>query len=115
MIILLAEQVNEIIKTTLQRRFRIIIKQLVQTEVRQFLYEHEMLTDAEYDTLLSLPTTATANERLFFMIKKKGTAAFYDFLNVLTTTAHECPGHVEIYDALTSDLQKEGILLPHNL
>ena len=44
------------------------------------------------------------------MIKKKGTAVFYTFLNILKNTADECPAHVDLYDTLESDLKVHHIL-----
>ena len=107
----LTEQVNETIKDILQSRFCMIIHQMVQTEMRQQLYQHKMLTDTEYETLLSL-TPDVANENLFFMIKKKGRPVFYDFLKILATTADRCPAHVDVYDILTNDLKRHDILYP---
>ena len=106
----LSEQVNKNIKEILTNRFRMIIQQMDQSEMRQHLYQQQLLTDAEYETLLSSATPAGANERLFFMIKKKGTAVFYNFLNILKNTADECPAHVDLYDTLESDLKVAHIL-----
>lgn len=96
----------------MQSRFCVIIGQMTQSEMRQYLYQHKILKDEEYERLLSLPPT-TANESLFFMIKKKGKKAFYDFLQILKDTANECPSHAEIYDKLTSDLKDHNIPYPH--
>ena len=106
----LSEQVNKKIKEILTNRFRMIIQQMDQSEMRQHLYQQQLLIDAEYETLLSSATPAGANERLFFMIKKKGTAVFYTFLNILQNTSHECPAHVDLYDTLESDLKVAHIL-----
>ena len=63
-----------------------------QTEICQHLYQQQLLTDAEYETLLS-STPAGAHERLLITIKKKEIAVFYDFKN----TADECPAHIDLY------------------
>lgn len=106
-----ADESKEKIQDIMQARSRLIIGQMVQTEMRLYLYQRKALSDAEYEKLLSLPPT-TANEWLFFMIKKKGTAAFYDFLQVLLDTSRECLAHVEIYDTLTTDLKDNHIIYP---
>lgn len=95
----------------MQSQFCVIIGKMSQSEMRQHLYQHKILKDEEYEKLLSLPS-ATANESLFFMIKKKGKRAFYDFLQILKDTGNECPSHVEIYDTLTSDLKDRNIPYP---
>lgn len=98
----------------MRTRSRLIIGQMVQTEMRQYLYQRKVLNDTEYEKLLSLPP-ATANEWLFLMIKRKGTAAFYDFLQVLSDTSGECLAHVEIYDTLTTDLKDNHIIYPPHI
>lgn len=98
----------------MRTRSRLIIGQMVQTEMRQYLYQRKVLNDTEYEKLLSLPP-ATANEWLFLMIKRKGTAAFYDFLQVLSDTSGECLAHVEIHDTLTTDLKDNHIIYPPHI
>ena len=100
----LSEQVNKKIKDILTSRFRMIIQEMDQSEMRQHLYQQQLITDAEYETLLSSATPAGANERLFFMIKKKGMAVF------IKNTADECPAHVDLYDTFESDLKVHHIL-----
>ena len=95
---------NETVQKVLQRQTPLICKQLVQSEVRQYLFARGLLTDTECEELLS--DDNKANLRLLLMIRKKGTTVFYEFLDILKCTKDECPGHIDIIDALTGDIEE---------